>query len=248
MPISVTIHDDLVYVLNAGGAGNISALRLQANGSLAPIAGSTRSLSTAASGPAEVSFDPTGAWLVVTEKATSKIDTWKIGADGLASGRVVNASAGVTPFGFTFTSQGVLTVTEAFGGAVDGSAVSSYTINADGTLHTISASVPTTETAACWIVATNSGKFVYATNAGSASVSGYSARHGALELLDADGKTGNTGAGATDLAITGNSQFLYTLNGGSHTISIFGVSQSRGDLEANGSASVATGAVGLAAK
>ena len=28
MPISVTIHDDLVYVLNAGGAGNISGLRL----------------------------------------------------------------------------------------------------------------------------------------------------------------------------------------------------------------------------
>jgi 6-phosphogluconolactonase (cycloisomerase 2 family) len=205
-------------------------------------------LSTAASGPAEVSIDPTGEWLVVTEKATNKIDTWRVGADGLLSGRKVNASAGITPFGFTFTQQGVLTVTEAFGGAVDGSAVSSYTINPDGTLTTISASVPTTETAACWIVSTNNGKFVYATNAGSASVSGYSVRDGALALLDADGKTGNTGAGATDLAITGNSHFLYTLNGGSHTISMFSVSQSRGDLSAIGSASVQTGAVGLAAK
>ncbi len=248
MPISVTIHDDLVYVLNAGGAGNVSGLRLQADGSLTPIAGSARGLSTAASGPAEVAIDPTGAWLVVTEKNTNKIDTWKVGADGLLSGRKINASAGITPFGFTFTQQGVLTVTEAFGGAVNGSAVSSYTINADGTLNTISASVPTTETAACWIVATNSGKFVYATNASSASVSGYSVRQGVLTLLDADGKTGNTGAGATDLAITGNSQFLYTLNGGAHTISIFGVSQSRGDLASNGSVSVPAGAVGLAAK
>ena len=248
MPISVTIHDDLVYVLNAGGSGNVSGLRLQADGSLVPIAGSTRGLSTAASGPAEVSIDPTGEWLVVTEKNTNKIDTWKVGADGLLSGRKINASAGITPFGFTFTQQGVLTVTEAFGGAVDGSAVSSYTINTDGTLNTISASVPTTETAACWIVATNSGKFVYATNAGSASVSGYSVRHGALELLDADGKTGITGAGATDLAITSNSQFLYTLNGGSHTISMFGVSQSRGDLASKGSIAAPAGAVGLAAK
>lgn len=247
-PTSVTIHDDLVYVLNAGGTGNISGLRLQADGSLAPIAGSTRGLSTTASDPAEVRFDPSGAWLVVTEKATNKIVTWRVGADGFATGRVINASAGMTPFGFTFTSQGVLAVTEAFGGAVDASAVSSYTINDNGTLHVISASAHTTETSACWIVATNSGKFVYATNASSASVSGYSVQQGALELLDAGGKTGVTGAGATDLAITQNSQFLYTLNGGAHTISIFGVSQSRGDLSGGSTAGAPVGAVGLAAK
>jgi hypothetical protein len=89
---------------------------------------------------------------------------------------------------------------------------------------------------------------VYATNAGSASASGYSVRQGALTLLDADGKTGVTGAGATDLAITQNSQFLYTLNGGAHTISIFGVSQSRGDLSGGSTVGAPVGAVGLAAK
>ena len=248
MPISVTIHDDLVYALNAGGTGNISALRLNGDGTLSPIAGSTRALSTSAAGPAEVSFDPTGAWLVVTEKNTSKIDTWHVGANGLATGRVVNASAGITPFGFTFTSKGILTVTEAFGGAVDGSAVSSYTINGDGTLNTITASAPTTETAACWIVATNNSKFVYATNASSASISGFGVDKGALDLLTPGGKTGNTGAGATDVAITSNSQFVYSLNGGAHTITGFGVSQSNGSLDANGAVSVPTGAVGLAAK
>ena len=248
LPISVTIHDNLVYVLNAGGSGNIAALRLQADGSLAPIAGSSRGLSTAAAGPAEVAFDPTGAWLVVTEKNTNKIDTWRITPEGLAVGRVINASAGITPFGFTFTSRGVLAVTEAFGGAVNGSAVSTYTINPNGTLNVISASTPTTETAACWIVATNNSKFVYATNAGSASVSGYSARGGVLQLLDADGKSGVTGAGATDVAITANSQYLYSVNGGAHTISVFGVSQSRGDLSAGTPVSIPVGAVGIAAK
>jgi 6-phosphogluconolactonase len=249
MPISVTIHDDLVYVLNAGGTGNIAGLRLGLDGTLTPIASSSRGLSTGAAGPAEVSFDPTGAWLVVTEKATNKIDTWRVEASGLATGRVINSSAGATPFGFTFTSQGVLAVTEAFGGAVNGSATSSYTINSNGTLSVISASVPTTETAACWIVATNNGKFVYATNAGSASVSGYSVRQGALALLDADGKTATTGAGPTDLAITQNSQTLYTLNGGAHTITAFSVSQSTGDLTvAAPPVTVPTGVVGLAAK
>src|SRR5262245_59321990 len=46
MPISVTISGHLVYVLNAGGAGNISGFTLSSQGDLAPIAGSTRPLST----------------------------------------------------------------------------------------------------------------------------------------------------------------------------------------------------------
>lgn len=248
MPISVTVHDGLVYVVNAGGSGNIFGLRLAADGSLSPIAGSSRGLSTAAAGPAEVRFDPSGAFLVVTEKNTDKIVTWRIDANGFATGRVVNASAGVEPFGFTFTTQGVLVVTEAFGGAVNGSATSTYTINANGTLSVISASVPTTETAACWVVSTNNGRFVYVANAGSASVSGYSARGGQLGLLDADGKSGQTGASPTDEAISQNGQFLYTVNGGSHTITAFGISQASGALSTAGSVAVPVGAVGIAAK
>jgi 6-phosphogluconolactonase (cycloisomerase 2 family) len=249
MPISVTVHDGLVYVLNAGGTGNISGLRLAADGSLSPIASSTRGLSTGSAGPAEVRFDASGAWLVVTEKNTNKIDTWHVGANGLATGRVVNASSGITPFGFTFTNQGVLAVSEAFGGAANASATSTYTINADGTLHVISASVPTTETSACWAVATNNGRFVFVTNATSGSVSGYSVRQGQAELLKADGVSAVTGAAPTDEAISQNSQFLYTLNGGSHTISSFGVSQATGELSTAGTpAGVPVGVVGIAAK
>ena len=49
---------------------------------------------------------------------------------------------------------------------------SSYTFSGDS-LDVVSASVPTTETAACWIAVTPNGKFAYAGNAGSASVTGY---------------------------------------------------------------------------
>lgn len=247
-PISVAIHDDLVYVLNAGGNGNISGLRLGNDGSLTPIAGSTRGLSGNAVGPAQVSFDHSGSWLVVTEKNTNKIDTWHVGQDGLVFGRVVNASAGTTPFGFTFTTQGVLAVSEAFAAAANGSATSTYTINADGTLHVISASVPTTETSACWAVATTSGKFVFVTNAVSGSVTGYASSQGELSRLDADGKSAVTGAGPTDMAIARNSQALYTVNGGAHTITGFGVSQATGALTSLGAVTVPTGAVGIAAK
>lgn len=247
-PISVTIHGNLVYALNDGGSGNIAGLRLGTDGSLTPIAGSSRGLSGAAVGPAQVQIDPTGTRLVVTEKNTNKIDTWRIGQDGLAFGRVINASSGVTPFGFTFTTQGVLAVSEAFAAGANASATSTYTINADGTLHVISASAPTTETSACWTVATTNGKFVYVTNAVSGSVTGYASRQGELTRLDADGKSATTGAGPTDMAIAHNSQALYTLNGGAHTITGFGVSQATGALESIGAATVPVGAVGIAAK
>jgi 6-phosphogluconolactonase (cycloisomerase 2 family) len=90
---------------------------------------------------------------------------------------------------------------------------------------------------------------VFVTNATSGSVSGYSVRQGQAELLKADGKSAVTGAAPTDEAISQNSQFLYTLNGGSHTISSFGVSQATGELTAAGApASVPVGVVGIAAK
>jgi 6-phosphogluconolactonase len=68
-------------------------------------------------------------------------------------------------------------------------------------------------------------------------------------LLDANGKSGNTGASPTDEAISQNGQFLYTVNGGSHTISSFAISQATGDLSpAGASVAVPVGAVGIAAK
>jgi 6-phosphogluconolactonase (cycloisomerase 2 family) len=224
MPISVTISDDRVYVLNAGGSGNISGFTLASDGDLAPIAGSTRPLSTSASGPAEVSFDPSGTKLVVTEKNTNRISTYSVDANGVAHGPTVTAASGVTPFGFAFTNSGTLVVSEAFGGAANGSAVSSYA-PAGNNWSVISASVPTTETSACWIAITNSGRFAYTTNAASGTITGYAIHDGALTRLDADGVTGNIGAGSapTEMALSRNSKFLYAFSGGLHRIAAFAV-------------------------
>src|SRR3954451_2186879 len=69
-PISVTIHDRLVYVLNAGGTGNISGL-LDWHHRLLPIPGANRPLSGNATGPAQIQCSPDGRTLAVTEKNTS---------------------------------------------------------------------------------------------------------------------------------------------------------------------------------
>jgi len=236
-------------VLNAGGTENITGFSVDQNGRLTMLPGSSRPLSGTGVGPAEVGFDPSGSRLVVTEKNTNRIDVFAVGSGGLASAAVVNASAGQTPFGFAFNQHGVLIVSEAFGGGIDASAVSSYTLSTNGTLAVVSASVPTTETAACWIAVTNNGKFAYAANTGSASVTGYRVDQASLTILNPDGKTGNTGNTPIDAAVSRNSQFLYTLTAGSHTISAFSVGQDDGSLGQVGEASgLPVGTVGLAAK
>lgn len=232
-PISVTLSGDLVYVLNAGGPGNIVGFRLGADGTLSMISGSARPLSGAGVDPAQIEFDPQGRTLVVTEKGTNRITTYVVGRNGLASAHKANVSNGATPFGFAFSRTGVLIVSEAFGGAPDASAASSYIVDANGELRLISGSVPTTETAACWFVVTNNGRFAYTSNTGSGTISGYAVHGGALTLLDADGRTAVIGPGTapTDLALSRNSRYLYALNSGNHTISAFAV-DGDGSLEA----------------
>jgi 6-phosphogluconolactonase (cycloisomerase 2 family) len=225
MPISVTISGNLLYTVNAGGTGNISGFTI-ANGDLTTIAGSTRPLSSSAAGPAEIAFAPGGQWLVVTEKNTNKISTYPVGPNGAAGAGVTTNSSGMTPFGFAFTNSGFLIVSEAFGGAANASAVSSYDAEGDGTWDAVSPSVPTTETSACWIAISNSGRFAYAANTGSGTISGYAIQHGALTRLDADGITGTLGAGTApaDMAFSRDGRYLYVRAGGTNQITIFSAS------------------------
>jgi 6-phosphogluconolactonase len=221
MPTSLTLHKDLLYVLNAGGSGNITGFTVDQAGQLAPLAGSTRPLSGAATAPAQISFSRDGSMLVVTERATNSIDTYVVGSDGLASGPAVHASSGMTPFGFAFTQQGALIVSEAFGGAALASAVSSYDVS-NGGLSVISASVPTGQTAACWIAVSKNGKFAYSTNAGSGTVSAYRVgTDGSISLIE--GAAGVAGEGPIDASVSNNGQYLYVLNGRTHNISAFAI-------------------------
>lgn len=233
-PISVTSRGALLYVLNAGDASNsganITGFRVGWTGRLAPIDGSTQPLSQASgTGPAQVSFAPDGDMLVVTEKATNKIDTYRVRWNGAASAPTVHNSAGQTPFGFDFGKRGALVVSEAFGGAANASALSSYRV-ADGGFTLVSASALTNQTAACWVVVTGNGKYAYTTNAGSDSISSYAVNNDdSLTLLQSVAASTGAGSHPTDMALSHNSQYLYTLNAFTHTMSGFSV-QSDGSL------------------
>jgi 6-phosphogluconolactonase (cycloisomerase 2 family) len=256
-PISLTVDRNLLYVLNAGGSvgatDNISGFIVANDGTLSPLPGSERPLSSASTAPAQIGFTPDGSVLVVTEKGPNNILTYTVGHDGYAADPTIYASVGTTPFGFAFGKRGQLFVSEAFGGAPDASAVSSYIVSPDGALEVVSPSVATHQTAACWLIVTKGGRFAYETNAGSGSISGYRINSdGTITLLDADGRTGVTGdgTGPLDMALSVNGQYLYTLNGGNETISAFRVN-GKGSLTliaADAAVGLPDGSNGLAAR
>jgi 6-phosphogluconolactonase (cycloisomerase 2 family) len=249
LPISVAVHRRLVYVLNAGGSGNIAGFKLDQDDNLRYITDSRRPLSSKSADPAQVSFSTHGDFLVVSEKATNVLSTYTVRPNGLATGPNVQPSVGTTPFGFAFSPSGALVVSEAFGGAPDASALSSYRAGPGGSLDAISPSVGTTETAACWVVITGNGQFAYTSNTGSGTISGYRlTRQGRLTLLDADGVTATTQMGPIDLALSSNSRYLYSLDSGSGAISAWRVKAGGGLTPVSGASGLPAGANGLAAR
>src|SRR3989454_5442478 len=243
LPISLTVRGNVLYVLNAGGTGNITGFTVGQDGGLRAMAGSSRSLSGSAVGPAQVSFSPDGRSLIVTEKNTNLIDVYSVGRNGVASRPISVMSAGATPFGFAFGRHNELFVSEAAGSA------SSYVLGRSGSLTVASGVVLTHQGAPCWLVATNDGHFAYTANTQGRTISAFAiARDGAISLLDADGATAVVGGPATDMALSGNSHYLYQLVGGNTpAIQAFRV-QRDGHLAPLGPVGgLPAGAVGLAA-
>jgi len=261
-PASLAVRGDLVYVLNAGGEGNLTGFRRSHEGALLPLSGSTRSLDVGGDNPprfivspGQIGFDPSGDNLVVTIKGSNEIRVFPMGVDGRpAAHPVVSRSAGTAPFGFGFDRHQHLIVVEPFGQAEVGTghagAVSSYDIEGDGKLRRITTSEPNGQTATCWLAATRNGRFAYATNNGSSTVSAYRvSSDGRLSLID--GEAGHSGDNPVDLGLTRDGRFLYTVNAGAGTLSAFAVDPASGSLRALGEIGglpVHDGAVGIAVR
>ncbi|MHB8634881.1 MAG: lactonase family protein [Fimbriimonadaceae bacterium] len=247
-PVSVTEHDGLVYVLNQGSPsvpGNIQGFA-RFRGGLIPIPEATWALSATGVIPVEVKFTPDGNGLVVAEKTSNLIDTYVLDYRGLPVSASYQSSNGPTPFGFDFDRMGRLYITEAFGGATNASAVSSYWLDRGLTLHTISASVATFQTAACWDVVTPNGKFVYVGNTGSGNVTGYRIdEDGALTLLRPSGVSGVTGGSTIDVATSRDGDYLYVLANGTQQITTFKVSGDGHLVKVDAVGGLPTGTCGL---
>jgi 6-phosphogluconolactonase len=251
-PISLTLHDDLLYVLNEGGTPNITGFDVGEDGTLTQLAGSSRPLIDGGTAdPAQIGFSHDGELLVVTDKAGNRLNTYTINEDGLPSPPIDNPSNGMTPFGFAFNNADTLVVSEAFGGAANQSAASSYNAAEDGTLSVISASVANSQTASCWVVITKNGKFAFVSNTGNGTISSYhvNAEDGSLTLLNATAADMGLGSAPIDMDLSVNGHLLFVLLGGTQSVASFRVWKN-GNLTPIDTASsgLPLGAQGIAAK
>src|SRR5439155_6935629 len=129
-------------------------------GRLHPIAGATRPLSAPHPNPAQVQIDPSGRFLLVTEKGTNLIDVYRIHDDGSLSAPTSIPSVGAIPFGMAFNpaKPRQFVVADAAGGPNGTGAASAYRL-LGGNVQLINGPVPDTQIAPCWMVITRVGRF-----------------------------------------------------------------------------------------
>jgi 6-phosphogluconolactonase (cycloisomerase 2 family) len=244
-PVSIALHGNLVYVLNARDGGSVQGF-VRVGSALVQIPGSRRALGLNAaqtpeftSTPGQVAFTPDGSKLIVTTKKNGNdIDVFSVNSlGGLSVKPVVNADPDAVPFAVSFDAGGHLAVAEAGTGTV-----ATFTVNRDGTL-TLVDRVATGQLTTCWIAP--AGTAFYASNAGSGSLSGYTDNgSGTLQPL---GNT-STDPGTVDAAASPGGQYLYAQTGGKGIVDEYRVN-ARGSLTEIGSVTVpgAVGGEGIAA-
>jgi 6-phosphogluconolactonase (cycloisomerase 2 family) len=250
-PNAVAAHGEYVYVLNTAGSSSVVGFHLD-HGKLQRIDNSLRFLGRNEAGAASIAFSPDGRFLLVTERTANRIDIFQVLANGELSEVKSNASAAPGAFAASFSPRGTLIVSETGAGGDNDSTVSSYAVRADLTVQPISTAVPTLGAANCWNAVTPDGRFVYVSNAGSASIAGFSiAASGALNALPGT-IVGSNADGATnlDIAVSADGAYLYSLNAGDGTLGVFAIDQRSGaltNLGATGRLAANAGLNGIAA-
>lgn len=247
-PVSLAVSGDYVYVLNQGSATvapDINGYVIdRLRGHLVPL-GSQRPLAGGlAAAPAQISFNDEGTALIVTEKGTSLLDTYRVDSRGFASAPTSFASTGATPFGFSITYRGVLVVSDAASGAA-----TSYRFGENGNLSLLSGPVSNGgQKAPCWLVTSRDGRFAYEANAGSSTIASFAiAPDGTLTLVNSSAAA--VGGGLLDMALSHDGRFLFVRDG-IGTVYAYAVG-SNGTLTSAGSlptGSIPFGSQGVAAR
>ena len=239
-PVSIAVHDDLVYVANAGpgsnlGDTNYTGFTLNAGGQLRPIPDSTYVLPND-SKPGQVLFNGNGSKLAGTRIASSKIDSFTVGNGGrltAAPGSPYDAQAFSPPQGwgqlgseFSPTHPDQLFVSDAHtasGGAAFPGLVSSFTDGADGTLTPVGAPVANDGGASCWIEISQDGSFLFVVNTASGTISSYSISSGGTLTFLQSTAPGQIGAGAEDARLSPDGSTLGVVESGSNAVTGFSV-------------------------
>ena len=232
LPVSIAIHDRLVYVANAGAGGSdYTGFRLGYGGHLRPIAGSTFALPDSAM-PGQVLFSGDGRHLAGTRvgpaAGPSSIDSFSVDWRGrltAAPGSPFPAQR-VGPFGSEFrpTDPDQLFVSNAHDGAGNGS-VSAYHVSRDGTLTAVAGSpFADDQTAPCWVEISHDGRYLFAVNTAVPSISSYRiARDGSLNLLGSTPFQSPSGLRPFDARLDPSGRYLYVVDAGVAKVSVFAV-------------------------
>ena len=236
-PVSIAVHGGLVYVANEGskatGTGsNYTGFRLNPVGRLIPIPGSTVPLPSTAN-PGDILFNSTGTNVIgievgTTDPATFRIDSFTVRPDGRlapAAGSPFAAEA-AGPFGSEFSPADPthLYVSNAHGGAGNGS-VSAFHVAGDGALAAIGSSpYPDFQTAPCWVEISHDGRYLFTVNTGSTSISSYRiAGDGSLAYLSTTNFKNGPGIRPFDARLDPSGADLYVVDAALDAVSGFAV-------------------------
>jgi 6-phosphogluconolactonase len=222
-PVSVTVNDGLVYVLNQLGIANVSGFKVTDSGQLQAIPLSTRDLAGGPLAlPAQVSFAPDGTRLLVTEKGTNLLDTFQVLSDGRTAGPSAQLSSGRTPFGFAFGPFETVIVSEVENRLPLKATTSSYQLTGGDSLEPISPTVRNKQSGACWVAVT--GEIAWVVNTGSSTISSYQIGAGGnLTLLNSVAAFTGDATSPIDLATSSDDSFLYVLKSATGEIAAYGI-------------------------
>ncbi|HEY6492269.1 MAG TPA: hypothetical protein VIZ43_03285 [Trebonia sp.] len=240
LPVSIAVHGSLAYVANAGPAdSNYTGFWLTPWGSLSPVSGSTVALPAAAQ-PGDVLFNSTGTRLIGTRVGTSQIDSFTVRLSGRLTAAAGSpfAAQGVGPFGSQFrpTDPSQLFVSNAHNGTGLGT-VSAFADSRTGVLSSIGSSpVADQQTAPCWVTISPDGRYLFAVNTGSGTISRYSiGAGGELTLLGSTTVSASAGVGAVDPGVSPDGRYLYVNESKVDSVGGFAISGSGNLTELPGS-------------
>jgi 6-phosphogluconolactonase (cycloisomerase 2 family) len=233
IPVSLAVSGDILYVLNAGGAGSVTTFAIGSDGTLSQVGSLDLGLPPSATAPpfdqiaapGQVGVDALARHLIVTHAGGQEMLVVSLNDDGVPSGPIVSThTPGAGTFSFGVTRYGTLLVAEAASASV------SAFDPPRGTqpLVPTASAIGTGQSATCWIVVHEDG-YAYVANTGSNTLSRYRyTRTGHLELEQA--VAASTGAAPTDLTLAHDGDFLYSLNASSGDISGFAIDRESGEL------------------
>jgi 6-phosphogluconolactonase (cycloisomerase 2 family) len=235
-PMSLAVHGDLVYVANQAvpfanpaSAPNITGFRLDKDGHLTPIAGSTIEFPFG-EGPAQVEFNRGGTVLAVTAgfQSDGNVRSFAVESNGLlkeGTGSPFKASraSGVSgTVGFSFTADDRRIMVTNF----RGSAIRVFSVDPKTAALTPEGEPYSNhQRAMCWATLGPDGKTLYASNYVTNNVSVFSiAGDGTLDLVGNSAPKRFSSSGVPDskeLQVSPDGKFLYLIGPIATEIAIF---------------------------